>query len=997
MKRANHFLVCAIFLITLFASSILIESASAKLPEQVDVKRGIVVFIGLPDSNLDEIINLSKSTEITYYYQLTDQKQVRSLREKAEKAGLLGKRIFIDSGSLDSIHLADNLADLIGVDPSVKDQVSEKELLRILRPKGIAWLGGKKLVKPVPEGSDEWTHPYHSPDNNPQSNDKNVKGNFQPQFLGGPMFSPMPEQSVVAGGRIYKAMGHISHKKNQNEMLNKLIGINAYNGTILWKRDLPLGFMMHRNTMIGTDESLFMGDHESCKVFDGQTGKLKREIKIPKGTADGTVWKWMAMQDGILYALVGHQEIKVDTVKSDRRGLGHWPWAMWQGHDYKNRKTAFGFGRNIVAIQPETGNILWNSKTEEYLDSRATCMKNGRIYSYCPEKFITCIDASNGDLIWKSTDKKVLEAIGPNGSAQNPTQGYSTSCYIKCNDDFIFFAGPQRKKLVAVNAKDGTLAWSHPNGNLQLVLRKNGIYGAGPKSDGILLDYKTGQKLSSLPTRRACTRATGCEDSIFYRTRGGTMRILTDGNKAEHIAPMRPPCQDGVLVSNGLLYWGPWMCGCELSLYGNISLAPDNSPKKTTAEIYQNALTVTNDPNNIQPLKVHANDWPDYRGNNSRSNSTPGNIPDKVSLKWEIDITSDTLPTAPVTAGGMVFVADRNGAISAFDSDGKLAWKSYTSGPIYYSPSVRHDRVYAGSADGRVYAFEAKTGKQLWTFRVAPEDRWIPVYGKLISRWPVAGGLVVENNTVYAAAGITHFGGTYVVALDAITGKLKASNSTSGTVSSDVNNGISLQGNMKIVNNELQFLAGGVYETARYDLKTLKCLNEPKSRLTSTHHTAFYPLYPEYGKYVSLEHSFENGSTICFDASYEGSIFNNLALQPKLPEGVTRGNKEASKWYYIRRGKKNIIPDDIWKDKTDRRFTSFIVADKQDRLLAAGHPDEKPEESFLTAINIKDGSDLWTQSLPSVAVKGGTAINHQGEIFVSLENGKLLCYEPVTK
>ena len=31
---------------------------------------------------------------------------------------------------------------------------------------------------------------------------------------------------------------------------------------------------------------------------------------------------------------------------------------------------------------------------------------------------------------------------------------------------------------------------------------------------------------------------------------------------------------------------------------------------------------------------------------------------------------------------------------------------------------------------------------------------------------------------------------------------------------------------------------------------------------------------------------------------------------------------------------------------------------------------------------------------PADAVKGGTAIDHRGRIFVSLENGKLLCFSP---
>ena len=95
---------------------------------------------------------------------------------------------------------------------------------------------------------------------------------------------------------------------------------------------------------------------------------------------------------------------------------------------------------------------------------------------------------------------------------------------------------------------------------------------------------------------------------------------------------------------------------------------------------------------------------------------------------------------------------------------------------------------------------------------------------------PSPGGVVVEGDTVYAAAGITHYDGTHVVALDAVTGELKASNTTSGTLEEEVNNGISMQGNLMIVDGELRFLAGGVYETARYDLQTLQCLNTPKSK-----------------------------------------------------------------------------------------------------------------------------------------------------------------------
>ena len=58
------------------------------------------------------------------------------------------------------------------------------------------------------------------------------------------------------------------------------------------------------------------------------------------------------------------------------------------------------------------------------------------------------------------------------------------------------------------------------------------------------------------------------------------------------------------------------------------------------------------------------------------------------------------MPTAPVAAGDMSFVADRSGAVQAFDANGELVWKQFTAGPVYYPPAVAKDRVFVGSADG---------------------------------------------------------------------------------------------------------------------------------------------------------------------------------------------------------------------------------------------------------------------------------------------------------
>ncbi|MEE8451617.1 MAG: PQQ-binding-like beta-propeller repeat protein, partial [Thermoguttaceae bacterium] len=928
------------------------EDAKTALAK-IGTDKGICVVLGAEQPSL--VTGLAQGSELTIYFQSPDAREVAGVRTAAEAAGLLGTRVFVDQGDFDAIHLADNLADAVLVSAAAGDGADREEILRVLHPEGKALLGDRTLVKPFPEGIDRWDHPYHSPNNNPQSTDQLARAPYLTQFLADPKFSPMPEQTVAAAGRIFKAFGHIAHRANQNVMLNKLLGINGYNGTTLWQRDLPAGFMIHRNTMIATPETLYLADDESCKLIDAKTGETTGEIVIPDGLGDGPVWKWMALQDGVLYALVGGKEINVAVVPSSNPALGHWPWGMWQGHDYKDPKTNFGFGRTMVAIDTKTKKILWSHNEDDYLDARGLCMQDDRIYVYSPDKSLGCLDATSGKTVWKTSDAKLLAAIGPNARAQHYVTGYATSAYIKCNDRFLFFSGPQRARTVAVSAKDGKLLWQHTQGNLQLVLRDDAIYAAGPGDTGVKLDYETGDVIGRLPVRRACTRATGSVDSIFYRTTGGTVRIDVAANSAHHVAPMRPPCQDGVIISDGLLYWGPWMCGCQLAFYGHICLAPagefDFRPGTDDSRLEMGP----GDPTSVEPLAVQAGDWPVYRGNNGRSSVSTVAAPRSIQKQWTYKPTASIRPTAPVTAGGLIFVGDHSGAVRAIGPDGKVKWQARTGGAIYFPPAVAEGRVYVGSADGRVYALEATTGRLLWRFRAAPADRWISVYDKLISTWPVAGGVVVDNGVVYAAAGIAHYDGTHVYALDAVTGKVKWYNDSSGTVSEQFSSGVSLQGSLYLADGELRFLGGNVHQTARYDLATGKCLNEPNRSVMSQHRTAFYPYYPNYGKYISLHRPMGKGRSLDYAASYEGSQHSQLALFAPMPRGAQP--TQATDRPTDRRRPAPKRPT-IWQAKAGRVYNSFIVAPKT--LITAGRTAFDPAApSFLAAVDLGDGTDIW--------------------------------------
>jgi len=145
------------------------------------------------------------------------------------------------------------------------------------------------------------------------------------QFLAEPYYAPLPQVAVASAGRVFKAFGNLAFHTREEHLLNSLVAFNGYNGTMLWRRRLNLGVMIHRNTMIATPDVLYVGDDKSCKRIDTATGSLIDEIILPLDVTGGTFWKWMAMENGTLYALVGEQEQK-DPVMRRRREAHGWPW-----------------------------------------------------------------------------------------------------------------------------------------------------------------------------------------------------------------------------------------------------------------------------------------------------------------------------------------------------------------------------------------------------------------------------------------------------------------------------------------------------------------------------------------------------------------------------------------------------------------------------------------------------------------------------------------------
>src|SRR5687767_15921643 len=100
------------------------------------------------------------------------------------------------------------------------------------------------------------------------------------------------------------------------------------------------------------------------------------------------------------------------------------------------------------------------------------------------------------------------------------------------------------------------------------------------------------------------------------------------------ISPMRPACQDGVVTAHGYLFWGPWMCRCDLTQLGVISLGPGGD-FNYTAEASDAERLETADTGIAENVRDASDDWPTFRKDNARSSVTKIATPAAVGTQWE--------------------------------------------------------------------------------------------------------------------------------------------------------------------------------------------------------------------------------------------------------------------------------------------------------------------------------------------------------------------------
>ena len=239
-----------------------------------------------------------------------------------------------------------------------------------------------------------------------------------------------------------------------------------------------------------------------------------------------------------------------------------------------------------------------------------------------------------------------------------------------------------------------------------------------------------------------------------------------------------------------------------------------------------------------------AADWPTYRHDNARTGCTRESLAAPLALHW---IYTSAHPPRPAWSGPaerpregfrqrhrvifddafqvaavdnlVYYGSSTDNKVYALDAaTGQERWSFFTGGPIRLAPTVWKDRVFVGSDDGFVYCLKASDGEVIWAKRGGPNDEKLLGSGKMISRWPIRTGVLIDDGIAYFAAGIFPNENVYLYAVRADDGKLIWKNDTISQESANRNE-LSPQGYL-LANKEQLFIPSGRSLPEGFDRQT---------------------------------------------------------------------------------------------------------------------------------------------------------------------------------
>jgi outer membrane protein assembly factor BamB len=759
------------------------QQIAKNLVAQSGVSGGIIVHVGCDRGQLSMALHLHEAFQVQGID--TDPAEIAAARSDARDRGVYGPVSFSTFRG-DRLPYIDNFVNLLLIE---EGEFSPEEINRVLAPLGTAMVkqgvNWETTKKAWPDSIDEWTHYLHDAGGNAVAQDTEVSPPKHMQWLGSPRWSRHHDRMasmsamVSAGGRVFYIMDEGSRISIQMPSRWKLVARDAFNGTILWKKDIqdwmhhlwPLksGPTMLARRLVAAGDRVYvtLGINAPVKVMDAATGEELHELE-ESGGADEVI-----LSGEHVYSVVNPGQGLDELAKfapllntGDQGRVGkEFKW------DEKPRK--------VMAFVADTGSQLWS--TESVVAPMTLASDANGVYFHDGDKVI-CVDPDTGEQKWAT------EAISRKSAVT-----FNFGPKLVVHDDILIAAGGNRS-MTAIDLKTGKTLWKapHERGGYQSpedLLIVNGLVWSAPTTSGrdsgefFGRDLLTGEVKVSFPPdvstywfHHRCYIAKATTNFLMPSRTG--IEFVDYKNKDWTINHwVRGGCLYGVLPCNGLTYAPPHNCACypEAKLYGLTALA-GAAPTRPLPGVIPDEGRLEKGPvygQGAKPVKDDAGNWPTYRHDNGRSGSTALTLSANPETDWTVELGGRL--TALTIAEQMVYLAqvDQHTVHALDEATGKKRW-SYTVGGRVDSPPTYHEGyLLFGSADGYVYCLRAADGALAWRFRAAPEDRRHAAFEQIESVWPVHGNILVEAGMAYFVAGRSYFldGGLRWFKMNPLTGE----------------------------------------------------------------------------------------------------------------------------------------------------------------------------------------------------------------------------------
>ncbi|RMF45176.1 MAG: hypothetical protein D6753_00860 [Planctomycetota bacterium] len=757
--------------------------SAAELVEQAGVHAGFFVHVGAGDGAWTE--GLQRNAATLVHGLEKDPQAVAAGRRRLQGEGKYGL-IALDHWAGGPLPYVDNLINLLVVeDPESLDR---KEIVRVLVPQGVAMIRQgdgtwQRIVKPRPKNIDQWTHYLHDPSGNAVAEDDVVGPPRHLQWVGSPRWSRHHDRMasmsalVSAGGRMFYIMDEGSRISILLPPKWKLIARDAFNGTVLWKRDIPTwqshlwplksGPTQLARRLVADPDRVFvtLGYDAPVMALDARTG----EELLTYADSDAT--EEILRVDDLLFVVVrkGPAELADYAPMNARVG------------DQAEARNLFWNEepRVLMAFDVDSGRRLGARQSK--ISPLTMAADNQRVYFHDGQR-IVAVDGRSGEQTWESPEVTRRASFTFNFGPRLVVHG-----------DVVLYAGGDGK-MYSLDAASGQQLWTaqHPPSGYQSpqdLIVMNGLVWCAPttsgKDSGVFVgrDPRTGEIKQEFPPdvdtywfHHRCYIAKATKNFIMP-SRTGIEFVDPQQSHWDIHHWVRGGCLYGVMPCNGLTYAPPHDCACypEAKLYGFNALAPSAPTRPVPKEVPEEGRLEPGPAYDrpVAGLRNEAGDWPTFRHDNQRSGMMSGEAPAEVEPQWQVPLGGRL--TQPVIAGGRVLVGQTDAhTLYCLDAgDGSLHWTFIAGGRIDSPPTVADGRAVFGCADGYVYCLDAQDGSLMWRYRAAPIDRRTMAFEQLESLWPVHGSVLVRDGQIYCVAGRSIFldGGLRLIRLDLKTGQ----------------------------------------------------------------------------------------------------------------------------------------------------------------------------------------------------------------------------------